>query len=69
MSIDDAKLLCMKILKQVIEEEVTSNNVEVAVIRASTGRFERSELGELDELIAETNRLHDEAEAAAMQTE
>lgn len=69
MSIDDAKLLCMKILKQVIEEEVTSNNVEVAVIRASTGRFERSELDELDELIAETNRLHDEAEAAAMQTE
>lgn len=65
-TLDEAKLLCMKILKQVIEEEVTSNNVEVAVLRRNEDgrvKFENASLEELDALIAEVNRLNAEEEA------
>jgi len=64
-TLDEAKLLCMKILKQVIEEEITSNNVEVAVIQRVDGKakFVTSSIEELDGLIAEVNRLHAEEEA------
>ena len=40
MSIDEAKKLALQILKNVMEMKITKYNVEVAALRADTGKFE-----------------------------
>ncbi|KAH8608113.1 putative Proteasome subunit A N terminal signature Proteasome subunit [Trypanosoma vivax] len=40
MSIEEAENLVVHILKQVMEEELTRNNVEIAVITTSTGKLD-----------------------------
>lgn len=40
MSLEDAKKLVVKILKQVMEETLTAKNIDVALVRTSTKRLE-----------------------------
>merc|ERR1712070_36072 len=40
LTLVEAETLAMKVLKQVMEEKLTDNNVEIAVVRAETGKFE-----------------------------
>merc|ERR1712093_933336 len=39
LSLEEAETLAMKVLKQVMEEKLTDNNVEIAVVSAETGLF------------------------------
>merc|ERR1712093_504887 len=39
LSLEEAETLVMKVLKQVMEEKLTDNNVEIAVVKAETGLF------------------------------
>ena len=40
MSLEEAEQLALSVLKQVMEEKINSTNVEMAVVRADTRRFE-----------------------------
>merc|ERR1712072_847190 len=52
MTLVEAETLAMKVLKQVMEEKLTDNNVEIAVVKAETGKFEMYENDALQAVIA-----------------
>eukprot|EP00698_Gefionella_okellyi_P004473 TRINITY_DN14115_c0_g1_i1.p2 TRINITY_DN14115_c0_g1~~TRINITY_DN14115_c0_g1_i1.p2 ORF type:complete len:243 (+),score=65.06 TRINITY_DN14115_c0_g1_i1:25-753(+) len=52
MTLQEAETLALGTLKQVMEEKVTSTNVEIAVVPVSTGKFRIYKPDELDALIA-----------------
>jgi len=63
MTLVEAETLAMKVLKQVMEEKLTSTNVEVASVSAETGLFKvygKEELEAVIERIPETNILGEE---------
>ena len=51
MTLDQAIVLALKALKQVIETELDSTKVEVALARTETKEFERLATQELDKYI------------------
>jgi 20S proteasome subunit alpha 5 len=64
MTLVEAETLAMKVLKQVMEEKLTSTNVEIAAVSASTKRFRLYDTAALEAVIAripETNPLGDVA--------
>ena len=52
MTLDEAKVLTLKVLKQVMEEKLDENNVQLAVV-TPTQRFEILKKAELQEVIAQ----------------
>lgn len=40
MSLQEAQILALKILRQVMKEKISNTNVEVSVIRADTKKYE-----------------------------
>ena len=62
MTLVEAETLAMKTLKQVMEEKLTSLNVEIASVSAATGKFvvyDKAALDAVIERIPETNILGD----------
>merc|ERR1711934_1779 len=58
----EAETLAMKVLKQVMEEKLTSVNVEIGVLSAATGKFVQYDTAKCEEVIAripETNIMED----------
>ena len=58
MSLAEAEELAISVLKQVMEEKITSTNVEIAVIPTATRQFKVYSPSQLDEIIS---RLPQEA--------
>jgi 20S proteasome subunit alpha 5 len=52
MKLHEAQRLALEILKQVMEEQLTANNVELAVVRTDTRKFEVIGKEELEGLVA-----------------
>ena len=52
MTLDEAKVLTLKVLKQVMEEKLDENNVQLAVV-SPTQRFSILKKDELQEVIAQ----------------
>jgi len=64
LTLVEAETMAMKILKQVMEEKLTSTNVEIAAVSAATGKFKVYDPAALQEVIAripETNPLGEPA--------
>jgi 20S proteasome alpha/beta subunit len=59
-SLEEAKLLAMTILKQVMEEDVTPTNVEVATVDVASGRYRVASAAEIEELIEVISKRADE---------
>lgn len=51
MNLKDAETMAMSVLRQVMEEKMTSSNVEVARVIASTGKFTKLDKNEVEEII------------------
>lgn len=52
MTLQEAETLALSTLKQVMEEKVDANNVEIAAVTAATGRFQVYSAAQLEEIIA-----------------
>merc|ERR1712070_303251 len=66
LTLVEAETLAMKVLKQVMEEKLTDNNVEIAAVSAETRRFKVYEGDALEAVIAripDVNILGDVAES------
>merc|ERR1712070_1354287 len=64
MTLEEAETLAMKVLKAVMEEKLTSTNVEIAAVSASDGKFKVYNAEELDAVISripDTNILGEES--------
>eukprot|EP01107_Rhizomastix_libera_P012572 TRINITY_DN3187_c0_g1_i2.p1 TRINITY_DN3187_c0_g1~~TRINITY_DN3187_c0_g1_i2.p1 ORF type:complete len:212 (+),score=40.55 TRINITY_DN3187_c0_g1_i2:54-689(+) len=53
LTLHESQILALSTLKQVMEEKLTSDNVDLAVVRADTKKFELCSKEEIDALIAE----------------
>lgn len=51
MSVEEAKKLALQTLKNVMEEKINKYNVEVATLKADTGKFEIYDHTHVDEII------------------
>ena len=65
LTLAEAEVMALSILKQVMEEEIKPTNVEIASVSAATGKFQVYNAGRIQELIEVVNRKHEENEAAA----
>merc|ERR1712070_1326106 len=66
LTLVEAETLAMKVLKQVMEEKLTSTNVEIAAVSAETRRFKVYDTEALEAVIAripDVNILGDVAES------
>eukprot|EP00760_Papus_ankaliazontas_P020298 PhM_4_TR18321/c0_g1_i1/m.52376/K02729/PSMA5; 20S proteasome subunit alpha 5 len=52
MSLDDAERLCVSILKQVMEDRITTSNIELAVIPAATKQLKIYNTSEIEAVLA-----------------
>lgn len=52
MTVKEAEILCIRILKQVMEEKLSSNNVQLAVVTPETG-FKLYEESAVESIIAD----------------
>lgn len=64
MTLDEAKVLALQILKQVMEEKIRGYNVEVGVIAATDKQFKLLSEDEISKLIAELKPSEEEAAAS-----
>merc|ERR1711972_772103 len=51
MNLQEAQTLALTVLRQVMEEKITKENIEVAVISAATKKFHQMTYAELDDVI------------------
>ncbi|KEG11979.1 proteasome subunit alpha 5 [Trypanosoma grayi] len=51
MSVEEAENLAVQILKQVMEEELTKSNIEIAVVSAATGRLHIHDQAKIQSII------------------
>merc|ERR1712151_1265074 len=51
MSLQEAETLALTTLRQVMEEKLSKDNIEVAIIPASTKKFKQLSTAEVDEVI------------------
>ena len=66
LTLEEAKLLALKILKQVMEEKLDENNVQLAFVTPKQ-RFSIVKKDELKSLVEQTETAAAAAEASAMQ--
>lgn len=52
MKLHEAQKLALEILKQVMEEKISSNNVEIATVKLETGKFEVMDGAEVERIVA-----------------
>ena len=52
MTLKEAETLALQTLKQVMEEKVTSTNVEISAVSAATGRFRVYSADEIQEVLS-----------------
>lgn len=52
LTLEEAETLSLKILKQVMEEKITSDNVDIGAVSAQTGKFRIYSSQELERIIA-----------------
>mmetsp|Transcript_2776 Transcript_2776/g.9796 ORF Transcript_2776/g.9796 Transcript_2776/m.9796 type:complete len:259 (+) Transcript_2776:51-827(+) len=64
LTLAEAELLALGILKDVMEEEIKPSNVEVATVSVTSGRFVNYAEDKVEELVKEVNRRKAEEEAA-----
>lgn len=62
MTLEEAKLLSLKVLKQVMEEKLDFNNVQLAVVSESTQGYKILNKEELKPVIEEVERVEKEKE-------
>lgn len=62
MTLEQAKLLSLKVLKQVMEEKLDFNNVQLAVVSEQTGGYKILNKEELKPVIEEVERVEKEKE-------
>jgi len=67
LTLEEAEVMALSILKQVMEEEIKATNVEIASVSASTKRFQAYSSEKIGQLIEVVNRKHEEAEAQHQQ--
>jgi 20S proteasome subunit alpha 5 len=53
MTMAEAQLLALSTLKQVMEEKISSSNVEIAVVTAAEKQFRLLSVAELDAIVAQ----------------
>ncbi len=53
MTLAEAQLLALSTLKQVMEEKISSSNVEIAVVTAAEKQFRLLSVAELDAIVAQ----------------
>mmetsp|Transcript_16934 Transcript_16934/g.21605 ORF Transcript_16934/g.21605 Transcript_16934/m.21605 type:complete len:262 (-) Transcript_16934:54-839(-) len=66
LTLAEAQIMALSILKQVMEEEIKPTNVELAAIPMATKKFEVATDEQIGELIEVVNKKHEEEEAAAL---
>lgn len=52
LTLEEAETLALKILKQVMEEKITSDNVDIGAVSVKTGRFRIYSTEELQRIIS-----------------
>ena len=52
MSIEEAEKLILQTLKNVMEEKITKDNVEIAIVRTSTRKQERRSVEHIESVIS-----------------
>lgn len=62
MTLEQAKHLSLKVLKQVMEEKLDFNNVQLAVVSEQTGGYKILNREELKPVIEEVERVEKEKE-------
>ena len=62
MTLEQAKHLSLKVLKQVMEEKLDFNNVQLAVVSEQTGGYKILNKDELKPVIEEVERVEKEKE-------
>jgi len=60
LTLDDAKVLALQVLKQVMEEKLESHNVEVGVVSVEDKRFKHLSVAEIEQLIGGLKPEEDE---------
>mmetsp|Transcript_990 Transcript_990/g.1591 ORF Transcript_990/g.1591 Transcript_990/m.1591 type:complete len:262 (+) Transcript_990:36-821(+) len=66
LTLAEAKIMALAILKQVMEEEIKPTNIELCVVPMDTKKFTVIGDEALAELISTVNQKHEEEEAAAL---
>lgn len=60
MSLEEGEDLCVQTLKQVMEDKVTENNIELALVSAKTGKFITYSTEQVKEIIRRASEKDDE---------
>lgn len=60
MTLEEGEDLCVQTLKQVMEDKVTENNIEIAIVSAETGRFTTYPVERVKAIILRTADKDDE---------